>query len=208
MGSSSLWLEFKNCLDQIQEIKRTKQDEIDQSTVQELISKSQSLLKTLHQMDYVLSKEAILAKENALEKSKKAEIIDQVKEELTPEIEEEISAVEELENEIGSLINSHTSSVEPESKLDSDDSLGDKLRRAAISDLNSAIGISEKFLYMNELFEGDSGAYKACLDKLNTLSTFKEANDYLKSSVVAASGWSDDNEYVQKFYDVIERRYL
>jgi len=43
---------------------------------------------------------------------------------------------------------------------DKDESLADKMQKNAIEDLKAAIGINEKFLFINELFKGDMEEYK------------------------------------------------
>ena len=75
-----------------------------------------------------------------------------------------------------------------------------------MEDLTKAFGISEKFLFMNELFEGDSESYKEALNRLNSFSNWSDAEkELLKLS--GNHGWDQESEYVNRFIAVVERRY-
>ena len=136
------------------------------------------------------------------------EVQDSLKELNEQENVTEDEAVKELESQIGSLIEDHSSIINPSFGNTGSASLADKLGKTAIKDLTTAIGISEKFLFMNELFEGDSDSYKTCLEKLNSFNSFSEAKVFLNDNVITKYKWDDENEYVQRFYEVVERRYF
>lgn len=86
-----------------------------------------------------------------------------------------------------------------------DRSIGSKLR-LKITDLRSAIGINDRFIFINELFEGDMRNYDDMLGRLNTCASLQEALEvfnYTKTS----QGWSDELISVERLLDFIHRRY-
>lgn len=57
--------------------------------------------------------------------------------------------------------------------------LGEKLEQAPVNDLREAIGINDKFQFINELFNGDMDQYNKVLDELNSFSSLQGALTYL-----------------------------
>lgn len=87
-------------------------------------------------------------------------------------------------------------------------SLAEKLKMQPISDLKTAIGMNEKFLFMNDLFQGERDAFHQSLDYLNSLSTFLEADDYINNNLVAKYSWDLESISAVRFMELVERRYL
>lgn len=87
-------------------------------------------------------------------------------------------------------------------------SLEEKLRNLPVSDLSKAIGVNEKFIFMNELFEGNSGDYHQTIDKLNGFKTFEQANAFLMETSSKKFNWNLKNKFVRlDFLDLLQRRY-
>lgn len=88
--------------------------------------------------------------------------------------------------------------------------LSQKLSQRPIKDLKTAMGINERFLFINELFHGDKGAYNATIDDLNRLNSFEEAKSYLAASVVNQMDWLEDKRIrrAKDFIQLVRRRYL
>lgn len=86
--------------------------------------------------------------------------------------------------------------------------LSEKLSAQPISDLNKAMGINEKILTVNELFNKDNGAYSSTISKLNSLSSFEEAKEVL-SEAAEKYGWTDRDKKkkAQIFIKLVRRRY-
>lgn len=85
--------------------------------------------------------------------------------------------------------------------------LADKLRMQKIEDLHKAVPLSDKFLYMNELFEGENSAYKEAMDMLNRLSSFTEAVHYM-DSLAARYKWSEHEKAENKFRELVSRKFV
>jgi hypothetical protein len=85
--------------------------------------------------------------------------------------------------------------------------LADKLKMTRINDLRTAIGINQKFLFMNDLFEGENTVFNNAINRLNSCGNGDEAKTVL-SEYSMKYGWTNDSERVIQFFELIERRYL
>lgn len=81
-----------------------------------------------------------------------------------------------------------------------------KIQGKSISDLKAAIGINEKFQFINELFDGNMQEYNAALTQLDTLANFDEALVYT-DSLRDIYRWKDDSPVLNNFMDLLKRRY-
>ena len=85
--------------------------------------------------------------------------------------------------------------------------LGDKLRFQKLDDLHKAVTLSDKFLYMNELFEGENITYKEAMDMLNRLGSQAEAEQYM-NSLSARYRWADKPKTEKKFRELVSRKFV
>jgi hypothetical protein len=88
-----------------------------------------------------------------------------------------------------------------------DKSLAGKLQKKPIPDLKSAIGINEKFQFINELFDGNMTEYNIAINQVNICATREEADLYL-DTLRDLYKWKTDNEAVIAFTELVERRFL
>ena len=85
--------------------------------------------------------------------------------------------------------------------------MSDQLSGQPVTDLKKAITLNDKLLYIKELFNGYSLAYSEAIDILNKMSTFEEAESYLKTSYATKNNWDDKTLTVDKFCALLQRRY-
>lgn len=85
--------------------------------------------------------------------------------------------------------------------------LADKLKMTRINDLRTSIGINQKFLFMNDLFEGENTVFNNAINRLNSCGNGDEAKTVL-AEYSMKYGWKNDSERVVQFFELIERRYL
>lgn len=69
-----------------------------------------------------------------------------------------------------------------------------------------AIGINDKFRFINELFAQNSSEYNIVLEQLSNLSNWHETDIYL-NSLKDVYGWKDSNEVVKYFYANMKKRF-
>lgn len=88
----------------------------------------------------------------------------------------------------------------------SDNSLAKKIEHAKISDLREAIGINDKFLMINELFEGNIQYYNRAIDELNSFESYNGAKTYLIELSVQHR-WESHGPALERIHSLIERRF-
>ncbi len=86
--------------------------------------------------------------------------------------------------------------------------VADKLRKVPIRNLKDAIGLNEKFLFINDLFAGEKENYDGALEKLNGFDNYIEADDYMRNQLISKYEWDQDQKSVRTFMELVERRYL
>lgn len=148
---------------------------------------------------------------------------EEIKEE--DQIPESDEAIKELESNINSVISDFSAankSVSNEDKSEEksgfwydkftmskneDKSLAGQFSKKKITDINTHIGINEKFLFTNELFKGDTEKFVKEIYKLNNFDSSVEA---LKHFVKLSSDyeWTADNKAYVQLKELVERRYL
>lgn len=84
-------------------------------------------------------------------------------------------------------------------------SVGEKMQKTQVENIREAIGINEKFLFINELFNGDMTRYNKILDEINELTTNKGVETYILELKVQ-SQWGDDNEAYHKLKELCARK--
>lgn len=88
----------------------------------------------------------------------------------------------------------------------SDNSLAKKIEHSKIRDLREAIGINDKFLMINELFEGNIQYYNRALDELNSFESYNGAKTYLIELSVQHR-WENHGSALERIHNLIERRF-
>jgi hypothetical protein len=106
-------------------------------------------------------------------------------------------------NEMANAANASVNDKLKQSKID----LGDTLTEAPVRDLKKAIGINDRFLYINELFRGDEVSYERSIKTINSFSILPEAEYWIQRELKVKNGWNDSHEVVKQFYQLVKRRF-
>jgi len=88
----------------------------------------------------------------------------------------------------------------------SDRNIADKLKTKHTDDIKTLIGINEKFLFINELFEGSMNEYNEFIAKLNNFNNLNEAISFINEQK-SLKKWKDDMDSLGKLSELIESRY-
>ncbi len=88
-----------------------------------------------------------------------------------------------------------------------DSSLSDQLQKQPIQDLLTAIGLNERYLYANELFNGDIEDFRSVIRRLNEFESGKDAKAYFDNELKESYNWEADNKLVKALYLLVDRRY-
>lgn len=143
--------------------------------------------------------------------SESAEVIEEASEEEAIEPEMNHAVKDQTEEAIGEFESKQELSSKPdinEAFASADSSLSGLLQKQPIADLMSAIGLNERYLYANDLFEGDMQEFKNAIKMLNEFESGEEAKAFFDSGLRSTYNWEDDNTLAQALFNLVERRYL
>ena len=85
--------------------------------------------------------------------------------------------------------------------------LSELLTDVPVRDLRKAIGVNERFVFINELFRGDEAMYERSIKTINNFSIFPEAQYWIQRELKVKIGWREDNPFVQQFDQLVKRRF-
>lgn len=84
----------------------------------------------------------------------------------------------------------------------------DKSKETPIKDLAKAISIGKKFEFINGLFDGNSEAYKNCLNTAQNAGSYEEAILHLESEIAEVYDWEENEKLAAEFFSLIRRRHM
>jgi len=145
------------------------------------------------------------------EKSENSPVITQKKEESSHKIKAESTATASKKETLSpkgkpvilsdTFQHRHEYRNESLGKMHPGEDLSSRLQSRPITNLQKSIGLNEKFQFIRDLFHGDSKKYDETIHFLNSVSSRKEANEYL-----AQFGWERKDEPVKRFMELVNRK--
>ncbi len=112
----------------------------------------------------------------------------------------------DAKKEINDIVTTRSASLNDKLKQTQID-LGDTLHEVPVKDLRKAIGVNDRFLFINELFRGDESMYERSIKTINTFAILPEAEYWIQRELKTKIGWKDDSETVQQFIQLVKRRF-
>ncbi len=90
-----------------------------------------------------------------------------------------------------------------------DKSIGTRMQTHPITNLKEAIGVNEKFLFINELFGGNIEDYREAIARLNGMEDMKAAFDYL-NQLGRDYSWDGNRSVatIEKLANLVQRRHM
>jgi hypothetical protein len=85
--------------------------------------------------------------------------------------------------------------------------LGSVLQSSPIRDLKKAIGINDRYVFLNELFKGDEAMYERSIKTINSFTIFGEAEYWIKRELKLKLGWNEESAAVTQFDQLVRRRF-
>jgi hypothetical protein len=82
------------------------------------------------------------------------------------------------------------------------------LKHEPIKDLRKAIGINDRFVFINDLFRGDEAMYERSIKTINSFHIFQEAEYWISRELIVKLGWDKDSEIVKHFIHLVKRRFI
>ena len=108
--------------------------------------------------------------------------------------------------EVNEWANKESRSVNDNLK-DSKTELSSRLGEGPVKDLKRAIGINDRFLYINELFRGDEMMYERSIKTINGFVIYAEAEFWIKRELKIKLGWFENSHLVKQFDHLVRRRF-
>ena len=96
--------------------------------------------------------------------------------------------------------------VEPDDIEEDDILQPSTIIKKPIKSLKQGIGINDKFMFINDLFEGNAKQYNKVIKQIDALTSLKEAH-YLIADLKDENLWENDDESYRQFRNYIERRF-
>lgn len=78
-----------------------------------------------------------------------------------------------------------------------------KMQSKPISDINTAIGLNDKFIFIRELFGNDKNQYHETVQILNNFDTFENAVEFLDENF----DWDPDDSNYVRLKELVRRKY-
>ena len=85
--------------------------------------------------------------------------------------------------------------------------LSQSLTTSPIKDLKKAIGINDRFLFINELFRGDEAMYERSIKTIQNFSIYAEAEFWIRRELKVKIGWIDSDPVVKQFDQLVRRKF-
>lgn len=85
--------------------------------------------------------------------------------------------------------------------------VSDALKELPVKDLRKAININDRFLFINELFQGDEVMFDRSIKTINSFTAYSEAEFWVRRELKTKLGWNDKDEVVKQFDHLVKRRF-
>ena len=85
--------------------------------------------------------------------------------------------------------------------------LADVLTEVPVRDLKKAIGINDRYVFVNELFRGDEAMYERSIKTINAFRILPEAEYWMERELKVKLAWDDGKTTTQHFYQLVKRRF-
>jgi hypothetical protein len=81
------------------------------------------------------------------------------------------------------------------------------LKETPVKDLRRAIGINDRFLFINDLFRGDESMYERSVKTINSFNIYPEAEYWINRELKVKLGWNNSHPSVLLFDQLVKRRF-
>jgi hypothetical protein len=108
--------------------------------------------------------------------------------------------------ELNDAMSSSKKSLNDELKEEKNE-VANVLQAAPVRDLKKAIGVNDRFLFINELFRGDETMYERSIKTINGFNIYPEAEYWIQRELKVKLGWKDDDTIVVHFHQLVKRRF-
>lgn len=176
---------------------------IEEAVIPEPVVSTPPIIENIPETEVI--PEAIVEAPIVEEKVQETIVVDEIEKKDNPPVNIELAEPKQTTYDLFSG-NSENAVAEKYHAKD-EQSIADKMQKSHIANIREAIGINEKFLFINELFNGDLGRYNKILDDINELPTKQGVDTYLFELKIQFQ-WADDSEAYAKLKELLERKFV
>jgi hypothetical protein len=108
--------------------------------------------------------------------------------------------------EINDIIGGAGASLNEKLKSDIVD-LRSALNDTPVRDLKKAIGVNDRYVFVNQLFRGDEAMYERSIKTINAFRILPEAEYWMERELKVKLGWDENNNITRYFYQLVKRRF-
>ena len=108
--------------------------------------------------------------------------------------------------EVNDVIGSSTTSLNDKLKSEVAD-LKSAINDTPVRDLRKAIGVNDRYVFINQLFRGDEVMYERSLKTINGFRILPEAEYWMERELKVKLGWDENREATRHFYQLVKRRF-
>ncbi len=83
----------------------------------------------------------------------------------------------------------------------------DQLQNQPIDSISEAIGLNERYLYANELFEGEMEDFLNAVNSLDEVESLEQGQTFFNNELIAKRNWEANHEMVLALQGLLERRF-
>ena len=81
------------------------------------------------------------------------------------------------------------------------------LKDSPVRELKKAIGVNDRYVFINELFRGDEVMYERTIKTINNFKILPEAEYWMERELKIKLGWDDNRDITRQFYQLVKRRF-
>ena len=81
------------------------------------------------------------------------------------------------------------------------------LNETPVRDLKKAIGINDRYVFVNQLFRGDEAMYERSIKTINAFRILPEAEYWMERELKVKLGWDENRDVTRHFYQLVKRRF-
>lgn len=122
---------------------------------------------------------------------------------------EDIPNVQNNENQIvAEIFHENADTIIGKMEKETEDhSVLSKISKLHIDDLKKAIGINDRFLFINELFNGNISSYNQFIEDLDKFDDGLQAWEYIET-VKSKKSWDSTSTAYKRLFEIVERKFL
>lgn len=88
-------------------------------------------------------------------------------------------------------------------------SLKDKLSdKKSFESLKTAFNLNQRFKFIKKLFDSNENLFAEAIEKVDEMESQEEAISYLKETYAKNCNWGDEDDIVEEFFSIINRKFM